>query len=156
MDAAGLDRFRIARYSIDSLVQKVITLPYVQNGRLALLGHSRGAGAALDYVLTHPGKVQALILNSGGYPAEVLKRASEVSVPVLLLHGIADSPRDGGSAFTNIEMARQFEAALRAAKKDVEVKYYEGAGHNALFTNPAQLDDAVLSVSDFHRKRFVK
>lgn len=32
-------------------------------------------------------------------------------VPILILHGAADSPADGGSIVTNVQMARDFEAA---------------------------------------------
>lgn len=156
VDAEGAERFRIARNSIDSLVQRVGILPYVQENRIALFGHSRGGGACLDYVLTHPGKAQAVILNSTGYPDAVIKRASEFNVSILLLHGKADNPEEGGSLFTNIKMARQFETALRAANKDIEVNYYEGSGHNGLFTNPAQFDDVVKRVADFLQKKFAK
>ena len=153
---AGEDRFRIARVTIDSLVRKISTLPYVKTNQLALFGHSRGGGASLNYVLTHPFKVQVIILNSTGYPVDVIRRASEVDIPVLMIHGTENNSDEGGSPLSNIEMARQFEAALRAANKDVEVKYYEGSGHNALFSNPAQFDDVVRRVSDFLRKKFAK
>jgi dienelactone hydrolase len=156
VDVEGSARFRIARNTIDSLVQKVNKLTYVQKDQIALWGHSRGGGACLDYAFSHPGKVQAIMLNSTGYPNEIIKRAAEISIPVLLLHGTADSPQDGGSAVTNIKMARQFEAALRAANKDVEVKYYEGSGHNGMFTNSAQFDDVVQTVSDFLQKKIAK
>ena len=150
-------RFRLARQTIDSLIEKVIALPKIQKGSLALMGHSRGAGACLDYMLTHPGRVQALVLNSCGYPPDVTKRAAEeINVPVLVLHGTENNPADGGSAFSNIEMARGFEAALKEANKDVEVKYYEGSGHNALFTDPSQFDDAVERASNFIRKKLKK
>jgi dienelactone hydrolase len=151
IDAPGTDRFRIARQTIDSLVQKIRTFSNVRLGSLMIFGHSRGAGAALDYVLTHPGKVKGAILNSGGYPQEVIKRASEIEIPILILHGIADSPADGGSAFTDISMTRQFEAALRTANKNVEVKYYEGGSHNSIFNNQAQFDDTIQRISDFLR-----
>lgn len=147
IDVPGIDRFRLSRKTIDSLIRKVTTLPNVQEGHLALFGHSRGAGAALDYILTHPDNVQAVILNSSGYPPEFTKRAAEVKVPVLILHGTADSPADGGSTFTNIGMVRQYEAALRAADKKVEIKYYEESGHNAIFSDPAQLEDTVQRLS---------
>ena len=150
-----VDRFRIARRSIDSLIAKLITLPKIQKGALALMGHARGAGACLDYVLTHPGKVQALILNSCGYPPEVIKRTAEINVPVLMLHGTVDPPFDG-SPFHDIELARQFEDALRKANKDVEVKYYEGSDMNALFTNSSQFDDTVERVSNFLRRKLKK
>lgn len=156
VDVEGLDRFHIARQSIDSLIEKVIALPKIQKGSLALFGHSRGGGACLNYVLTHPGKVQALVLNSTGYPPQVSEQATEVNVPVLILHSTVDNPSDGGSAFSYTEMARRFEAALRKANKDVEVKYYEGSGHNALFTSPSQFDDTVNRISNFLRKKFKK
>ena len=156
IDVPGTARFRIARHSIDSLVRKVSTLSYVQENHLGLMGHSRGAGAALDFLLTHPGKVHAVILNSAGYPDEVTKRAPEVNIPILIMHGTADNPEDGGSSFTNIERARQFEAALRIARKDVEVKYYDGRGHNALFSNREQFADAVRIVSDFMHRKFTR
>ena len=156
VDVEGLERFRIARYSIDALVEKVMSLPYVQRNQLALFGHSRGGGACLDYTLTHPGKVQAIILNSAGYPDEIIKRADELSAPVLILHGTADSPQEGGSAVTNIKKVRQFETALRAANKDVEVKYYEESGHNSMFVNSSQFDDVVNRVSGFLTKRFTR
>ena len=150
---AGEDRFRIARLTIDSLVGKVSTLPYLKKNQLALFGHSRGGGASLNYVLTHPKKVQVIILNSTGYPPNVIKGAAEVNIPVLMIHGTENNPDEGGSPLSNIEMARQFETALRTAKKDVEVKYYEGSGHNALFSNTAQFDETIKVVSTFLLKK---
>lgn len=151
-----VDRFRIARQSIDSLIGKVIGLPKIQKGNLALFGHSRGGGACLDYVLTHPGKVQALILNSTGYPPEVTNRTAEIEVPVLILHGTENNPGEGGSPLSNIERAYVFEAALKKANKDVEVKYYKASGHNALFSNAAQFTDTVQQILQFLRKKLPK
>lgn len=156
IDVPGSDRFRLARITIDSLMQKVYLLPYVQKDHQAIFGHSRGAGASLDYLLTHPGNVQGIILNSCGYPSEVIKRAVEVEAPVLILHGTNDNPADGGSAFTNIEMARKFEVALRTENKIVEVKYYEGSGHNSIFSDLKQFDDTVQRISAFLQKIFFK
>ena len=152
VESSGPERFRIARLTIDSLIQTIHTLPNVRADRVALFGHSRGAGAALDYVLTHPGEVQAAILNSAGYPSELLARVSGINVPILILHGTADDPADGGSALTNVEMARRFEKALRGASKSVEAKYYEGAGHNSLFSISSQRRDAVQRMSAFLRR----
>ena len=156
IDVAGADRFRISRHTIHTLVKSVITLPYVKQNQLGLFGHSRGAGAALDYLLTHPGMIQGIILNSAGYPPEIIKRATEVEAPVLLLHGLDDNPEDGGSTFTNVEMARQFETALKAANKSVDTKYYEGGGHNSLFTNAMQFDNTVFLTSEFLKRKFAK
>ena len=153
VDAPGEDRFRIARVTIDSVVRKISTLPYVKTNQLALFGHSRGGGASLNYVLTHPFKVQVIILNSTGYPADVIRRASEVDIPVLIIHGTENNPDEGGSPLANIEMARQFETALRTARKDIQVKYFEGSGHNALFSNSAQFDGTVKQIVTFLLKK---
>ena len=153
VDAPGEDRFRIARVTIDSLVGKLSALPYVKKNQLALFGHSRGGGASLNYVLTHPFKVQVIILNSTGYPADVIRRASEVDIPVLIIHGTENNPDEGGSPLANIEMARQFETALRTARKDIQVKYFEGSGHNALFSNSAQFDGTVKQIVTFLLKK---
>ena len=156
VDVAGLDRFRIARSTIDTLLVEVKKLPQVQKNRVALFGHSRGGGAALDYALSYPGKMQAIILNSAGYPPDVIQWSSKLDVPILIIHGTADDPAEGGSAFTNIAVAKQFEATLKAAKKDVEVKYYEGSGHNALFSNSAQFNDTIHQILQFLRMKVLK
>jgi dienelactone hydrolase len=48
IDVSGLNRFRLARQTIDSIVEKIKTLPGICPDRIAIFGHSRGAGAALD------------------------------------------------------------------------------------------------------------
>ena len=155
VDTAGLERFRIARKSVHALVEAVRALPHVRENRVALLGHSRGGGAALDYVLLHTGKVKAAVLNSAGYPPEVTARASAVDVPILLMHGTADSPEGGGSPFTDVTMARVFEAALRSAGKAVEAVYYDGAGHETIFRERTQYEDALQRVTTFLRNVLV-
>ena len=153
VDATGLERFRLARQSLNALVAAVRTLPDVDENRVALFGHSRGGGAALDYVLLHTGIVKAMVLNSAGYPPEVTARANEVDVPVLLMHGTADSPAGGGSTFTNATMARSFEAALRKAGNVVEPIYYEGGGHETIFTVRSQYEDALQRITTSLRHR---
>jgi dienelactone hydrolase len=156
IDVPGSDRFRLARVAIDSLMQKVNLLPFVRKDHLAIFGHSRGAGASLDYVLAHPGNVKTIILNSCGYSPEIIKRAAEFEAAVLILHGTNDNPADGGSAFTNIAMVSKFEAALRRENKQVEVKYYEGSGHNSIFSDARQFDDTVQRISIFLQNIFFK
>ena len=156
-DASDVDRFRIARRSIDSLVRRLGTLSCVRASQLVLFGHSLGGGAALDYILTHPDKVRGVTLNSSGYPPEVTKRAAaEIQIPLLLLHGTADSPVDGGSALTVTRMARQLEAAMRVAHKPIEVNYYEGSGHNGIFSDSTQFDDTVHRLVSFVRNHVAK
>ena len=140
-----------AMQRVSVLVQATRTLPGTRADRVALFGHSRGGGAALHYILT-AGDVQAAVLNSTGYPSELAGHASKVNAPILMLHGTADSPADGGSALTSIQMARDFEAALRRAGKPIEAMYYEKGGHNSIFTSSAQYDDELQRMLAFLRR----
>lgn len=136
---------------IDGLVQAMRTLPGARPDRLALVGHSRGGAASLQYVLAI-GSVQAVILHSAGYALRPAARAAEFKTPILILHGTADGPAGGGSANTDVALARDFEAALRRNAISVEVNYYEGGGHNTFFTNPVQRDDEVKRMIGFLRR----
>jgi carboxymethylenebutenolidase len=136
---------------VDALLRAVRTLPGARPDRAALFGHSRGGGASLNYVLQGR-TVQAVVLNSSGYPKQFVDMSSRLDTPILMLHGVADSPADGGSPLTNVQMARDFESALRAAGKPVEAAYYGGSGHNAIFTDAGQYRDEVQRMRAFlHR-----
>src|SRR4051812_27288337 len=65
-----------------------------------------------------------------------------------MLHGARNDPAEGGSALSNIKMARDFEAALRRAGKPVEFAYYKDGKHNTVFTNSAQYEDEVRKDTD--------
>jgi dipeptidyl aminopeptidase/acylaminoacyl peptidase len=99
-----------------------------------------------------PSKVRALILNSGVYLPEHTARAAELEAAVLLLHGAADSPANGGAPVSGAQRAHDFEAALRRARKSVKAKYYKTGGHNSLFTDPAQHRDEVRRILGFLRQ----
>jgi dipeptidyl aminopeptidase/acylaminoacyl peptidase len=131
-----------------ALVQAARTLPGAHPDRVGLFGHSRGGAPILNYI-GRSGTVQAAILNSAGYPADL---SPDVKAPILILHGTADSPADGGVAVTNIQMARDFEAKLRAAGKPVEAVYYEGGRHNDIFTSSTQYRDEVQKMLAFLRR----
>jgi alpha-beta hydrolase superfamily lysophospholipase len=118
---------------------------------VALFGHSRGGGAALQYVLKG-GVVYALILNSAGYPGDVIERAVQITAPTLLLHGTADSPADGGSEMTSVGRAHLFEAAMRRAGRSVESKYYPEGLHNGIFSNTAQQEDELRRSAAFLKR----
>src|SRR5713101_5551409 len=137
-----------AMQALDSLVHAVRTLPGARPDRIALFGHSRGSGPVLNYI-ARSDTVRAAVLNSGGYPSTL---STEIKAPLLMLHGTADSPADGGVPVTNIEMARGFERKLRAAGKPVETVYYDGGRHNDIFASPTQYRDEVQQMLKFlHR-----
>jgi carboxymethylenebutenolidase len=140
-----------ALQTVTALVQATRALPDARRDRVGLIAHSRGGGAALNYVLK-ASDVQAVVLDSTGYPKELADVVSEIKIPILMLHGEEDSAADGGSALTNSQMARNFESALRRAGKSVDAKYYAGAGHSGIFASAAQRDDEVQRmVAFFHR-----
>lgn len=139
-----------SRKALEVLVPATRNLPDTAPGPIALFGHSRGAGTALDYALV-TGDARAVVLNSGGYPPDLADRISQLKAPVLILHGVADGPSEGGSEMTQVQMARNFEAAVRRAGKPLEAHYYE-ANHNGLFTTPAQYADTVRRISAFVKR----
>ena len=136
---------------VDALVQATRALPGVRADRVALVGHSRGAGAAQQYLLAD-GKVQAVVLHSSGYALKPWIRAAEFTIPVLIMHGTADSFGEN----TQFRFAREFETALRAAKKPVETAYCEGCGHNTFFTNSAQRANDLQKMTKFLRRHLAK
>jgi predicted esterase len=101
----------------------------VRADRVALVGHSRGGGAVLQYFLAG-GNIQAVILHSSGYALRPDTRAAEFNAPILILPGTTE-PAGGGSANSHVALARDFETALRRHQKAVEESYYEGGGHNS-------------------------
>lgn len=134
-----------AMQTLDALVQAARTLPEARPDRIGLFGHSRGGGPILNYILGS-GNVQAAELNSAGYPGSL---STQVTAPILILHGTADSPADGGVAVTNVQMARDFEAKLRTAGKQVEAVYYEGGRHNDIVSSSTQYRDEVQQMRAF-------
>jgi dipeptidyl aminopeptidase/acylaminoacyl peptidase len=98
------------------------------------------------------GNVQAIILHDAAHGRRPVTRAVEFKTPILILHGTADGPAGGGSANTDVALARDFEAALRRNGKSVEANYYEGGGHNTFFTNSTQRDDEVKRMISFLRR----
>jgi len=133
---------------VEVLVRVVRSLPRARAQKIGLLGHSRGGAAALNYLLER-GDVQAVALNSTGYSPKAIELVARVTAPILMLHGTADSPDDGGAASTSIEKAREFEAKLQMAGKPVEAVYYEGGRHNGIFTDATQYRDEVQRILSF-------
>ena len=135
---------------VAALAEATRALPGVRPDRLALVGHSRGGGAVLQYLLAG-GNVQAVILHSSGYALRPDTRAGEFNVPIHILHGTTE-PAGGGSPNYHVALARDFETALRQHQKAVEASYYEGGGHYGFFINPAQRDDELKRMIEFLRR----
>ena len=119
--------------------------------RLGIVGHSRGGGETLQYLLAI-GNVQAAVLRTPGHGYRPVTRVAEFNVPMLILHGTADGPADGGGVNTQVALVRNFESALRQNRKPVEAHYYEGGGHNTFFTNSTQHDDELKTMITFLRR----
>jgi Dipeptidyl aminopeptidases/acylaminoacyl-peptidases len=136
-----------AMQTLDALVQAAGALAGARSDRMGLFGHSRGGGPIVSYVLARE-MCRPLSSTPPAIPPPFLLS----SRPVLILHGTADSPADGGVAVTNVQMARDFEAKLRSAGKPVEAVYYEGGRHNDIFSSPTQYRDEVQQMLTFLRR----
>lgn len=141
---------------VAALVQAGAALPGVDPRRLILMGHSRGAVAAMYHALSG-GEACGLILNSGAHPPDAVERVESLVVPVLVLHGDADGPTEGGSPMTTGARARGFVRALERAGKRVDMKFYPDGNHNSLFLKPEQHRQEVSEIARFVRdKRLCK
>lgn len=136
---------------VHAVVKAARRLPGARPDRIGLVGHSRGGGETLQYLLAF-GDVQAAVLHAAGHGYRPVTRAAEFNVPMLILHGTADGAADGGSVNTQVALAREFEAALRRNGKPVEAHYYEGGGHNTFFTNATQHHDELKTMIAFLRR----
>ena len=132
---------------VDALVQATRALPDTRADRLALVGHSRGGGATQQYLLAGGNEVHAAVLHSSGYGLRPWNRAAEFKMPILIMHGTADS----FGANTQVGFARQFETRLRESMKPVETAYCEGCGHNTFFTNSVQRNGELKRMIAFLR-----
>ena len=139
---------------VEALAMATRALPGARADRLALVGHSRGAGAVLQYLLAG-GNAQAAILHSSGYALRPETRAGAFTVPIQILHGTTE-PAGGGSPNNHVSLARNFETALRRHQKTIEASYYEGGGHNSFFVNPAQRGDEVKRMIEFLRRHVAR
>lgn len=139
---------RTAVTIVDALVRATRGLPDVRADRLGLVGHSRGGGAAMNYLL-EGGDIQAVVVHSAGYGTQPADHAADFNRPMLILHGTADGPANGGNAVTTVQMARAFEAALRREGKPVDAMYYDGGGHDSFFADRAQYDDELKKMATF-------
>ena len=132
---------------VDALVQATRALPGTDADRVAIVGHSRGGGATQQYLLAG-GNAEAAVLHSSGYGLRPWNRAAEFKVPILIMHGTADSFSEN----TQVGFAREFERSLRANTKPVETAYCDGCGHNTFFTSSTQRDDELRKMIGFlHR-----
>ena len=135
-----------ARAALADLVAATRLIPDVRSDRIAILGHSRGAGATVNY-LEHGGNVRAAILNSSGYADEYITEAAKIQASILMLHGV----RDTNAEFTRIERAQRFAAALRAANVPVQTHFYPEGVHRGLFIDQTQHKDEVRRIVKFLR-----
>lgn len=139
-----------AQKRVAAIVAVVASLPGVDRGRVVLMGHSRGGGAALYYALGG-GPAEGIILNSGPYPPDAIERVSAITAPVLILHGEKDGPSDGGSEMTSATRARAFVSALKLARVRVTANFYPEGSHNSLFTDPVQHRAAIKAIVRYLR-----
>lgn len=139
-----------ARAIVADLVRAARLLPDARGDRIALFGHSRGAGAGLNY-LVHGGDVQAVVLDSSGYANEFIAAADRIQARVLILHGARDAPGESATVFTSIDRAHAFEAALQRAGRAPDAHFYEDGRHDGIFLDAGQHADELHRIAVFLR-----
>jgi len=141
-------------------VRKTLELyPDINKRRIISFGGSQGGHIAVLMSIFCPNTFALVISSSGlsyitpelaGWAGrdfsedelairDIVKMASFIHPPVVLMHGTAD-------AVLSEQHTRKFEEALRAEGKMVRVKYYEGGGH---FLEPvSDRKSSILELAD--------
>lgn len=117
---------------IDAIAAAARTLPGVRSDRVGLVGNSRGSVIGILDGAIGTQSLQAIV-GIGGAPPGGALLATQITEPVLLLQGEADS-------VIPVTYAQQLEAGLRALGRTVESHYYPQAGHGILFGTPYYTD----------------
>jgi abhydrolase domain-containing protein 14 len=106
---------------------------------VTIIGPSMGGGVALSFALSHPDKLNALVLVSpavGSLASEERNKVSDLDVPVLLLWG------DRDNVFPLAEYGKPLKEEFRHSK----LLIISGAGHAAYLDKPQEFNEIV---SDF-------
>jgi dipeptidyl aminopeptidase/acylaminoacyl peptidase len=162
-DFGGEDRFDV--YHAITLLQ---SLPEVKRGRIPLIGFSRGAimamlaakdcnqagpvavwGGVSDLFDTYEQRVdlRRMLKRVVGHPRKQKEQyesrspvywLEQIRVPVLIVHGTADS-------LVNVSHARKLAEGLKAAGKDYTLELYEGMEHRFPRAEDEKALDAVFA-----------
>lgn len=120
------------RQDFDEVLDWATTSPYIDPRRIAVLGHSMGAGAALDFA-TVDSRPVAVVPISGGFVVNDVRMPANVLL--LVASGDPDRITDRQRS-----IARDLEG--RTNLRSVEIK---GANHLTIVTS----DDTVAAIADF-------
>lgn len=132
------------------LVALARSLPNAQPRRVAIYGLSRGGHAALWAASTGI-DVQAVVVDAPAHapvvspaPPTTLTVLAGLNTPVLMMHGTADS-------LIHVEQSRKYVAAARALGKQIEVVYFDGAGHMVSVVPESQADARSRAIEFLHK-----
>lgn len=128
---------------VAALIVAAKTLSGVRSDRVGLVGNSRGSIVALLTDALSTQSIQAIVAIGGAPPGGPVL-ASQITAPVLLLQGEADS-------VVPVVNAQSLEAGLIALGRTVESRYYPEHGHGILFDTPLHAD-AVTRTTTFLRQ----
>ncbi|MBC8506805.1 MAG: dienelactone hydrolase family protein [Anaerolineales bacterium] len=122
---------------IQSAIDYVKNLDYVDIDRLGLMGFSRG-GMLTFMVAAQRSDLQGAIIMASALPkdGDFSKFVQGINIPILLLVASNDFPADLNKNQNLVEGAQDMEAALKASGKDVQLIIYppfEPHGHMMFF-----------------------
>lgn len=126
---------------VDAAIAKVKSLPYVDAGRLGLIGFSRGGMLTLLAATTRNDLKAVVIMATAsggrGQLSRGMAEAARISAPVLLLVAENDTGSRTSMGFNTMDGMRGLERALKDAGKDVRLVVYPafgGDGHQLFFS----------------------
>lgn len=131
---------------VAALVDTARSLPEASADRVGLFGFSRGANMAV-LAASNDGGIQAVVAASvapaipGRPDTRLVPLADRLDAPILMLQSTADEVVD-------IEDAREYDSALRAAGRQVESHYYDDAPH-AILSYPTTSADVRRRAIEF-------
>ena len=132
------------------LIAATRLLPDALADRIGLFGFSRGGHAALWAASTGAG-VKAVVVDAPAHrppitpaPPATVTVVSQLSVPLLILHGMADTD-------VPVEQSQEYELVARALGKSVSAVYFDEVGHGTTF-DPKSAPEARRRAIAFFRE----
>jgi len=129
-------------------VQVLESLDYVDAKKLCMFGHSMGAFATVG-TCTQTDKFKAAAITAGGLREQdrlnTEANVAKITAAFLILHGTDDK-------VVNVDMGKNFKAALDKHQKTSELKLFEGVGHQLPHEKREEVLALVLAFFEKHLK----
>jgi len=132
------------------LIALARSLPEARSDRVAIFGLSRGGHAAL-WAASTGADVQAVVVDAPAHrpairpaPPSTTTVIRGLRAPLLLMHGTSDTS-------IPVTQSGEYEAAAKAAGKQIEAVYFDGVGHLVSVAPQSQTEVLARVVAFLHK-----